>query len=253
MENKSITKSLFKNEETLKNKIGESFDTQYRHFKIPVFNNSEAFIAYISGITDTRVINETILEPLMRDTTLPERKINIKSTGRISMLMEHGVFTTAVNETKLWDEIHEAVLNGDTVLFIEQCDMALILTTRKYEGRSIEEPEIESELRASRDGFVENIQTNAALIRRRIKDFGLRFENMTIGVRTKTVVSIVYIESLVNGSLLKEVKSRLERIKIDAILESVYIEELIEDLSPLYWLLSSLLLQYPLLQYLLIP
>jgi hypothetical protein len=105
----------------------------------------------------------------------------------------------------------------------------LILSTRKYESRTVAEPEAETEIRGPRDGFVENIETNAALIRRRIKDYGLRFENLKIGQRTKTNISIAYIESLVNESILKEVKIRLNRINVDSILESSYIEEFIED------------------------
>ena len=120
--------------------------------KIPVFNHSEAFIVYISGMIDARVIDETILEPLMKYSKLPEGKILVKSICRTSVLMENSVFTTAVKETKLWEEICDAVLEGDTVLFIEQCETALILTTRKYEGRAIDEPQAEVEIRAPRDG-----------------------------------------------------------------------------------------------------
>jgi len=229
MDSELIKDSLNINEAFLKNKVGESFDTKYRHLKIPAFNNSEAFIVYISGMTDTRVIDETILAPLMQYSKIPDGKFLVKSSNRITLLMENGVFTTAVKESKVWDEICNAVMEGDTVLFIDQCEKALILTTRKYESRAISEPESESDIRAPRDGFVENIQTNTALIRRRIKDYSLRFDSFKIGDRSKTVVLISYIESLANDSLVKEVKSRLEKIKIDSILASAYIEEMIED------------------------
>jgi hypothetical protein len=229
LDSKLINESLSINESFLKNKIGESFDTKYRKFKVPAFNNSEALIVYISGMIDARVIDETILEPLMKYSKLPEGKTQIRSTDRISVLIEHGVFTTAVIESKNWTEICDAIVEGDTVLFIDQCEAALILTTKKYEERAVSEPNTESEIKGPRDGFVENIQTNAALIRRRIKDYGLRFDNMKIGKRTKTVVSVAYIESLVDEALLKEVKNRLEKIKVDGIIASEYVEELIED------------------------
>lgn len=232
MENTEINKKLSDNESFLKNKIGESFDTKYRHLNIPALNHSEAFVVYISGMIDARIIDETIMEPLMRCSQLPDGKFHLKSRGCISELTDHGVFTSMVVETKLWSEICDAIMEGDTALFVDQCDAALILSTRKYADRAVSEPTTEDEIRAPRDGFVENIQTNASLIRRRIKDYGLRFDNMKIGQRTKTVVSIVYIESLTNEALLKEVKTRLERIKVDSILASAYIEELIED-SPL--------------------
>ena len=229
MEINTINKRISENESFLKNKIGESFDTKYRHFNIPAFNHSEAFVVYISGMIDARVVDETILEPLIKYTQQPKDKIYLKSRTCISELTDNGVFTSMVKETKLWKEICDAIMEGDTALFIDQCDAALILSTRKYEFRAVTEPTVESEIRGPRDGFVESIQTNAAMIRRRIKDYGLRFDNMQIGERTKTVVSVIYINSLVNESLLNEVKSRLNRIKTDGVLASAYIEELIED------------------------
>ena len=231
MSNETIVKSLNTNETEIKNRIGESFDTQYRHLKIPAFNNCEALVVYISGLIDSRVIDQTILEALMKYTAPPKGTVFYKNVTFISVLMEHAVFTIAAKEVKQWPEICDAVINGDTVLFIDDCDSALILTTKHYEGRAVSEPNIESEIKGPRDGFVENIQTNASLIRRRIKDPGLRFDNFIIGDRTKTVVSVIYIESLANDALVKEVKSRLGRIKTDSILSSEHIVEYIEDAS----------------------
>lgn len=230
MDSRTIYEKLTINEAYLKGKIGESFDTKYRHIKIAAYNDSEAFIVYITSLIDTRVVDETVLEPLMRYSHVPDGKVHtINNIDIISELMEQSVFTTAAQESKLWDEICDAIMEGDTVLFIDKCTSALILTTRKYEGRAIDEPHIESEIKGPRDGFVENIQTNAALIRRRIKDYSLRFDTMKIGDRSKTVVSVVYIQSLVNDALLKEVKSRLEKIRTASVIASQHIEELIED------------------------
>ena len=81
MEIIEIFKELNDNESFLKNKIGESFDIKYRHLNIPAFNHSEAFIVYISGMIDTRIIDETILEPLMKSSKLPKEKSYLKSSG----------------------------------------------------------------------------------------------------------------------------------------------------------------------------
>ena len=88
MKSKSVNEELSVNEAYLKKTIGESFDTKYRDFKIPAFNYSDAFIVYISGMIDARVIEETILEPLMKYSHLPEGKIQNKSIECTSMLME---------------------------------------------------------------------------------------------------------------------------------------------------------------------
>lgn len=229
MDLKWVTDKLDTNEAFLMSKIGEGFDIKYRRLKIPAFSDVEALIVYVGGLTDTRIIDETILEPLMKYSELPGCKINIKSAARLAVLMEYGVFTTSVKETNVFSEICDAIVEGDTVLFLDKCSSSLILTTRKYEGRSVSEPSTESEIKGPRDGFVENIQTNVSLIRRRIKDHGLRFENMKIGERSKTVVIVAYIEGIVNEKLLQEVKNRLGKIKIDGILSIENIEELIED------------------------
>ncbi|MFX4262531.1 spore germination protein [Pelotomaculum propionicicum] len=209
--------------------MGQSFDTEYRHFIIPEYDNCEALIVYISGLVDTKVIEKDVLAPLMDCPCLPEEKYFAKRTGRIRKLIQSGVFVPFARETNQWRDLCDAVMEGDTVLFLDGSGSALILSAKKNEFRSIEEPEAETEVRGARDGFVENAQTNAALIRRRIKDYNLRFENLKIGERTKTVVILVYIESLVNESILKEVRTRLNRINVDGILESAYIEEFIED------------------------
>jgi len=175
------------------------------------------------------VIDEAILAPLMDYSYLPKEKYFAKRNEPVRELMKSGVFVSSTWQTKEWRDICDAIMAGDTVLFLDKSDSALILSTRKYKSRAVAEPEVETEVRGPRDGFVENIETNAALIRRRIKDYGLRFENLKIGERTKTNISLVYIDSLVNDSILKEVRARLNRINVDSILESSYIEEFIED------------------------
>lgn len=230
MDNKYINESLNSNESFLKNKIGESFDIKYRYLKIPVFGDCKAFIVYISSLIDTGIVEGTILESLM--SKLPQARRQVKSMEYMSVLMEQGIFTAEANKTNAWNEICDSIMEGDTVLFIDGCPDALILSSRKYEGRSVAEPSTESEVKGPRDGFVENIQINTALIRRRIKDYGLRFDNMKIGERTKTNVLVAYIDGLADEALLKEVKKRLEKIDVDGVIASEYIKELIED-SPL--------------------
>jgi hypothetical protein len=112
-------------------------------------------------------------------------------------------------ESKEWTSICDAIMAGDSVLFLEKSSTALIITTKGWESRAISEPLSEVEIRGPRDGFVEDVNTNITLIRRRIKDYGLRFENLKIGKRTKTDVYLVYIDGVVNESNLAEVKKDL--------------------------------------------
>ncbi|MDD9265605.1 spore germination protein [Paenibacillus sp. GCM10023248] len=122
-----------------------------------------------------------------------------------------------------------AVLSGDTLVVIEGIEQANLVSSKGFKDRGVEEPATENNVRGPRDGFTESLRTNTALVRRRIKDPMLRLDAMVIGTRSKTDINIAYIQDLVKEGLVEVVKQRLGRIKIDAILESGYIEELIED------------------------
>lgn len=229
MHNDKISRSLNENQKYIKNVLGDSSDIVIRNFVIPSFNNCKAFILYVDGLIGTKEIDDIILKPLINNTQLPSNKNYIQSVGPIRALAESAVLAASVKETQEWKETLDLVLSGDTVLFIDSCDTAIVMSTRGFESRSVSEPLAEGEIRASRDGFIENIRVNTSLIRRRIKDYSLRMDSMKIGERTKTDIVLVYIDNLVNKEVLGELKSRLERIKVDSVLESGYIEELIED------------------------
>lgn len=226
--NGTLLEVLRVNQAYLQGVMGNSFDVVFRPFQV-AFNKEPAVIVYLASLVDSRMIDQTILAPLMEDPGLNGGPAVTQPADYLGALVESGVFTAAVKQSSQWSEICDALVEGETVLLVDRCAVALLLNTRGYHNRSVEEPLTESEIKGPRDGFVENIQINASLIRRRIKDYGLRFESMKLGERSKTAVALVYIESLVNPELLREVKTRLERIKIDAILASEYIEELITD------------------------
>jgi spore germination protein KA len=91
------------------------------------------------------------------------------------------------------------------------------------------EPAAESVIRGPRESFTECFRTNTALIRRKIKDRNLWLENRTIGRITKTEIAVMYIKGIADNSVVKQVHGQLDTIDIDGILESGYIEELIQD------------------------
>lgn len=225
MDSKAISESIDKNEQYLKKTIGKSTDIGYRRFTIPSLDQSNALIVFINRMVDNKEIDEFILEPLMKCRELPK----FGSVSKIPLLASSGIFIKQAEQTKEWTKICDAVVQGDTALFIDKCDTAILLSTRSLDTRSILDPQNESEVKGPRDSFIESIAVNGSLIRRRIKDYALRFENMKLGERTKTDVALVYIENLVNDSILTELRTRLNRIKTDSILASAYIEEFIQD------------------------
>ncbi len=123
-------------------------------------------------------------------------------------------------ETRICTAVEEAgiaVLCGSAVYLIDGCDKALILDTRFLPGREIKEPESDRVLRGARDGFVEVLVTNTALIRRRLHTPSLTFERLQVGSKSKTDVVLCYLDDRVDPSLLQKMRKKLQSIRIDSL------------------------------------
>ena len=120
-----------------------------------------------------------------------------------------------VDVLKDFDQVLRNVLSGVTCLFIEGYAACIAIDTRTYPARSVEEPDKDKSLRGSRDGFVETIVFNTALMRRRIRDEHLIMEMTEAGQTSRTDIAICYMSDRVDKELLANVKSRIESLHID--------------------------------------
>lgn len=114
-----------------------------------------------------------------------------------------------------FDQIFKNILSGVTCLFIEGYEACIAIDCRTYPARSVDEPDKDKSLRGSRDGFVETIVFNTALMRRRIRDPKLVMEMTEVGDSSRTDVAICYIKDRVDKELLNTVKKRIENIQTD--------------------------------------
>ena len=121
------------------------------------------------------------------------------------------------------------MLAGYALILLNNADTIFAVSLPGFARRAIEEAPTEKVIKGPREGFTETIADNIGLIRRYIKDPNLRLEKKLIGERTKTEVAVIYLNDVANPDIVKEVHKRLEQIKIDGILESGYIAELISD------------------------
>lgn len=206
-ENVSYVKSIMK----------DSSDVVYREFLI---NNWECALIYIDGMIDKYLIDDYVLESVMR------YEVNIKEVDQIK---DRLLTVSDIKEVIDLKDGIDAVLSGDTLMFVEGLGCCYVIASRLWPVRGISEPSGETVVRGSRDGFTETIRFNTALIRRRIKDTRFKIIPDKIGKRSKTDVAILYIEDIVNKEVLSELMSRIQKINIDAIFDSGYVEQLIED------------------------
>ncbi len=225
-----IERSLKKNIEIIEQIIENNVDIVKREFVFHGPIDISGVVFYTDGLVNVQLIDSEILKPLMIYSSQIREQDNTQVTHFLAEnIKNHLILNTAVKfVTKISDAL-ENILSGDTLVLLDFCDQGFIASTKGWDARSVGEAETETVVRGPRDGFTESIRTNTALVRRRIRDPYLRMEAMKIGEKSKTDVHIAYVKGIVKDGIVNEVRERLQKIKIDLVLESGYIEELIRD------------------------
>ncbi len=171
---------------------------------------------YIEGFIDRDLFDRDIYRSLV---------FNLKKSDDI----KYFILTSKVNEICTLEEAIDEILHGRLVLFAEGLKKAYSVDLSKWDKRQVEQPQSEAVVRGPKEGFIEDIAVNKVLLRRKLRNSNLIFEDLQLGKQTRTTISIAYIKGIANQEVLKELKGRISRINADAILESGYIEEFIED------------------------
>lgn len=228
-----LSRNLTENLAVIRSFIGDSSDVVIREFQAGP-ENLPAALLYVEGLVDTKTINEHLLKSLMIDFAEIFAQRERAGTGSWETLKKRGLTVGNIHEERTYDKIIMMALEGQAALLVEGEDRALVVDVRGGEWRSIDEPVSEPVIRGPRAGFVENIQTNIAMLRRRTKDPNLVVKISRMGRRSKTDVAVAYIKGIAPDRLVEEVEKRLNRIDVDDVLETGYIEQIIEDnyLSP---------------------
>ncbi|BCU82189.1 spore germination protein [Polycladomyces abyssicola] len=220
----AVTADAEKNAHYLVKLLGDSADVISRVFTIQYAPDRKAAVLYIDGLVNMAIVDQFILHPLM----VEGERLKVK-TDLWQMVNESLVQTGEMKQSTKMQEIVNGLLSGDTILFVDGSDTGLIIGTRGWEKRGVSEPRAEAVIRGPREGLTETIRINTSMIRRRLKDPDLRLKNYMVGKRTKTNVSLFYIEGVADPKVVQEVEKRIQNIQIDGVLESGYIEELIQD------------------------
>ncbi|WP_372662245.1 spore germination protein [Cohnella sp.] len=185
-------------------------------------------IFYIIGLTNSDVINDNIMKPILFDADV-NRPQQRALSDFFTDIKDKIITVSRTNTISKMDEFMSALFNGDTIILAEGWEQGISASSSKWKQRSVEEPSSQSVVRGPKDSFTEDMSTNIALIRRRIKSPKLWKIDRKIGLVTQTDVCVMYLKGTANDSVVDEVLQRLDRIEIDGILESGYLEEFIQD------------------------
>lgn len=214
---------------TLKTILGKSDDIIFREFIIGIKKRTKTFLCFIDGLSDKQLIDEYIVKPLLVNIHIIDPDETILSHDNIASLKDHVFNAVEIKEEKVFDEVIDAVLAGNTALFIDGYNTVLIISAKGGQTRSITEPETEMVVRGSREGFVETLRVNTSMIRRIIKNPKLIIEPFRLGTQTHTDINIAYIDGIANPKIVEEVKIRLNKMDTNSVISSGSLEQLIGD------------------------
>lgn len=223
----AMGKGLIKNLAYLKDNLSDSCDLKVHPLEFGPKDQWSGAMVFIEGMVDNGKITDGILRPL-KDWR-PEGKMPAPGDGLINELAKKVICAGSVKPVASLGDVMLECLSGNTAVLVEGCATGLIIGTKGWEKRSVSEPQSETVIRGPREGFTENICNNTALVRRKIRSGRLHVENLIVGRKSQTDVRLMYLEDVASHKVVAEVKKRLDRLDVDAILESGYIEEYIED------------------------
>lgn len=186
--------------------VKDSFDLIQRD--ICVGERKSSFF-FIDGLTKDEVMQKIMTSLFgIKKEDMPE-----SAEEFIQMVLPH----IEVDQLKNYDDIIRNLLSGVTCLFVDGYDACIAIDCRTYPSRSVEEPEKDKSLRGSRDGFLETVVFNTALIRRRIRDPHLVMKMFDVGEKTRTDVVVCYMEDRVDQRLLEHLVEKINQLQVDAL------------------------------------
>jgi len=180
-----------------------------------IHKNAQIFaILFIESMIKIEALQSFIIEPILRETK--------DETGNIVKSYE------IKNSTNI-SELGDSLLDGFCLILEENCSNGILAAASDDKERTISEPANEQNINGPRDGFVESINTNIQLLRKRIRNPELKVKYFTIGRITNTKVAMIYIDSIANRKLVEVIEDRISGVEVDSLKSTGHLEELIED------------------------
>lgn len=187
--------------------IKQSFDYIERNL---FFGKTKVYMLAINGFTQTEVLQHIVADVQ----SLSDGEGEIRN---LETFIDCKLGFAQVAYVEDWEALIKNLLSGQTILIVDGFNRAVSIDTRTYPVRSIAEPDTEKVTRGAKDGFVENIIMNTALMRRRIRDPKLTFELHQVGSDSKTDVAIAYIKGKAEEKLIEKVRAKLDGLKVTSL------------------------------------
>ncbi|QWU13482.1 spore germination protein KA [Paenibacillus sophorae] len=228
-DNLNISNNLEQTLDNVTRELGFSPDLKIRKFQIGSAEPVWVAAVFMDGLINTVAVDEFVMGALFDNSADAAEGMPREPQERFQFILDRALELgeTAVKDD--WNDMMLSLLSGNTIILVDGCSKAIVGGTKGGEWRTVAEPSSQIVIRGPKDSFVESLITNIALIRRRIKSPKLWIEFMKIGSVTNTDVALLYMKGRADDKVVDQVRMRLKKIDIEAVLESSYIEQLIQD------------------------
>ncbi|SEF52689.1 GerA spore germination protein [Caloramator fervidus] len=214
-----LTKNIYSNLDVISANVPSNLNFIKREI---IFKEHKCYILFISGIADKNVIEETIIKPLL---TI---KNHIKSENLLDDMPKKYIFSSDINVTNSIPDICYELLNGKTVILVENYDTALVCNTINDNYRQIQESTNEKSIYGLRESFTENLNLNLTILQRKVKNPNLKFERYIVGDKIKTELVLAYIDGIIDPLVLTNIKSKITNINAPALISTGFLEQFLD-------------------------
>ncbi len=212
----TLSKSLTKNVEELK-KLLPSEDILSYDFTTA--DGVQCALWYADGIVNKQLLGDLVARPLS--------KLSLKKDKLTPDLIKETLLFPELKTLENYEDALKEILDGNSLLLADGLSVGFIIGAKLIPTRAVVEPPTDVAVKGPREGFVEDVKTNMALVRKRLKTPSLRFESLKVGKQSETAVALCYLEGTSDEKIKDELKEKIQKIQIDNIPDSSYIAALI--------------------------
>lgn len=213
---------LDKNQQWFEQECKNCADIKIRPMNLGSDGKRKCLAVYIETTVDNLVLEESMLGRMFQYID------RISNHEMIDNLLQDEMGISDLWPLTTLEEAMQALLAGNLLFLTDGAQVIWKIGSKGYPARSLGQTDAEKVLRGSNEGFSESVKTNVALIRKRIRSTDLKVEELFIGMRSDTLVTIVYMKELVYPDVVEMVRERLQSFEIDGAMDSGVIEQLIQ-------------------------
>ena len=223
-----ISSDIDSNVDKLNEVFSDNLDFILREMTIGAKGDLSLAVAFMETMVDKVMISEFFLEKLStynyENPELPNERFK-----SIEKMLKAIPAALDIEESDTWEDVFTAIVVGKAVFFVEDYGKAWIVEARAWKERGISEPQNETVVQGPREGFVEGLQTNIGLLRRRLKTENFIAKTITIGTTTNNDIVVCYLKGVADDAIVKEVEKKINKINIEGVVSGNVINEFLEE------------------------